>query len=761
MRLQHCGIKNIVEVLSKLLRTSATLLTVLVMSLYVHGQDRNLAPLQPIEPVADEAFAQEFREPFLLWDRPVQEATVAVACDATGVLWAAGPWGVRRLADGKWQAPDGDDPNGPAFALAVEGDVVWAAAWNGLYRIEKGRLIRAALEGQPLGIVRLTAGRLFAGGPKGLWEREGNEWKAVSGQFPHSLSDIVAAGDSLWIATQRGLFRLRDGEARRIFAPRDIASGAVRSLAVAPDGRPWIGTSGGIDVYQNEMRVARFSGAEGLPCTDVRRLKFDSQGVLWAATARGLGRYNGSHWTWRDSLRWLPSDEVRDVALADHGTAYVATTAGLAILKQKKMTLAKKADHYERLVRARHVRPPGLVEHCILKQAGDLSTHAPTDTDNDGLFTGLYVGAESFRYAVTGDPQAAKYARESYRAMEFLQTVTDTPGFVARTVVPSDWLQMADRNRTYTPQQVAGELIDNPRFKRVENRWRKSRDGKWLWKGDTSSDEITGHYFAYALYYDLVAGKQERRRVAQHVRRITDYIIDGGYTLRDVDGKPTLWGVWAPDRLLDDPDWQPERGSNSVEILSFLAVAHHITGDKKYENELARLFDANRYGELILEPKLSAPSEFTYIDDQLLALSYRGLLAYDREPKRRAVYLESLRRWFDVIGRDYSPLYAFVYGGVMGGDFGAKGCVAYLRDSPLDMVDWTVDNRRREDVRIVRLPVIEDLQVDRLLPPSERRLNKWDGNPYEASGGNGGVTESSSVHWLLPYWMGRYYRIIE
>ncbi|MEX0612119.1 MAG: hypothetical protein WD229_08355, partial [Pirellulales bacterium] len=481
----------------------------------------------------------------------------------------------------------------------------------------------------------------------------------------------------------------------------------------------------------------------------------------WVATAQGLGRYDGAHWTWRHSQRWLPGDNVRDLALAGDGTAFVATTGGLSILRQKNMMLAEKAEHYEQLVRARHVRPPGLVEHCILKQPGDLSSFSPTDTDNDGLFTGLYVGAESLRYAVTGDPQAAQHARESYRAMEFLQTVTDTPGFVARTVIPSDWGQMADRNRTYTPQQVAAERVENPRFKRVENRWRKSRDGKWLWKGDTSSDEITGHYFAYALYYDLAADDQERRRVAQHVRRITDYIIDGGYTLRDTDGKPTLWGVWAPERLLDDPDWQPERGSNSVEILSFLAVAHHVTGDKKYQRELARLFDEERYSELILTPKLSAPSEFTYIDDQLLALSYRGLLAYDREPKRRAAYLESLRRWFEVVRRDHSPLYAFVYGGVMGGDFGAIGCVDFLRDSPLDMVDWTVDNRAREDLRLVRLPVIEDLQVDRLLLPSERGLNKWDGNPYRAIQGSGGFDESSSVHWLLPYWMGRYYGIIE
>ncbi len=725
------------------------------------GQVVAPSPLQPIEPVADAPFTQESREPFVSWEQPIGEAPVAIALDASGALWAAGPWGVRRLIDGVWQAPAGHQLDGPAFAIAVEGNVVWVAAWDGLYHIEHDKLERAALDGEPLGLVRLTAGRLFAGGPGGLWERRGESWEPVAGQFSRSLTDVVVQDDALWIATSRGLFELRDNKVRRIYAPEEIASGAVRSLAASPDGRLWIGTSGGMDVYQGGNRVAHFGGAEGLPCTDVRRLKFDRSGVLWVASAQGLGRYDGKRWTWRHSLRWLPTDDVRDVAIADDGTAWAATTGGASILKQQEMTMAEKANHFEQLVQARHVRPPGLVERCNLAKAGDLSSYAPTDTDNDGLFTGLYVGAESFRYAATGDPEAAQRARDAYRAMEYLQTVTETPGFVARTVIPADWDQMADRNQSYTPQQVAAERVANPRFKRVETRWRKSGDGKWLWKGDTSSDEISGHYFAYGVYFDHVADAEERLRVAQHVRRITDGIIAGGYMLRDVDGQSTLWGVWAPERLRDDPDWQPERGCNSVEILSFLAVAHHITGDEKYLRELERLFETEGYGKFILDAKLSAPSEFTYIDDQLLALSYRGLLAYDRDPQRRDAYLASLQRWFEVIRRDHSPLYGFVYAGVVGGDFGAEGCVEFLRDSPLDMIDWTVDNRAREDVRLVRLPVIEDLQVDRLLPPSERGLNKWDDNPYRAVQGAGGFSESSSVHWLLPYWMGRYYGIIK
>ena len=31
----------------------------------------------------------------------------------------------------------------------------------------------------------------------------------------------------------------------------------------------------------------------------------------------------------------------------------------------------------------------------------------------------------------------------------------------------------------------------------------------WKWKGDTSSDEVVGHMFAYPIVYDLVAMEDE------------------------------------------------------------------------------------------------------------------------------------------------------------------------------------------------------------------------------------------------------------
>ena len=121
------------------------------------------------------------------------------------------------------------------------------------------------------------------------------------------------------------------------------------------------------------------------------------------------------------------------------------------------------------------------------------STWQNSDDDNDGEYTGGYLVMESFRYAATGDEDARLKARKAFDFLCYLQTVTETEGFFARTIVPADWTEVHDPNRTYSEQQKADALVRDPRYKAVETRWHKSSDGEWLWKGDTSSDEMVGH----------------------------------------------------------------------------------------------------------------------------------------------------------------------------------------------------------------------------------------------------------------------------
>ncbi len=717
-------------------------------------------------PILDTPFAQEYRDPFVQGADKAENDVRSVAVSGDGKVWAATQAGLRVVDAGKLVEPAGEKIDGPTYDLLVskDGKTIAIGAWNGVYLVENGSVKAAPGMNGPVTSLAHYRGRLVAGNHEGIFEQASDgSWKRIPGTWSTPPRDMVECQGDLVVSAWSGVFVKRGQEIDALNDPDEILSRNCRGLAVDKKGHLWVGSRGGIDVYDDLHTEASHTGRDGLPSTDVRLMSFDAEGRLWAATGLGVARFDGKRWSLRHSLRWLPSDDARDVAFAADGAAWVATGNGLGVIRKRSMTLEEKAKVFEDQVRARHVRAPGLVEHCVLNKPGDLSDIRPTDTDNDGLFTGLYVAAESFRYAVTKDPAAKANAQEAYRAIEYLQTVTDTPGFVARTVIPSDWSTMADRNETFTPQQVAERLSDESRWKRVENRWRLSKDGKWLWKGDTSSDEISGHYYAWGIYYDLVADDEEKKRVAAHVKKVTDYIIDGGYVLKDIDGQATRWGVWSPEKLNGDPNWWLERGCNSVEILSFLTVAYHITGDERYNREIDTLLHKHHYDENILQPMDPTPDYFTYIGFHLLSLAYRGLLAYEKDPERRELYLESLEAWFDPVRRDASPMYGITYAAFTDDDednYRQKAIAGQFRDVPLDMIEWTVDNSGREDIRIVGKPVEGIPQANRLLPASERGSYRWDRNVYDVKRGSDGRSESTSVFWLLPYWMGRHHGLI-
>ena len=46
-------------------------------------------------------------------------------------------------------------------------------------------------------------------------------------------------------------------------------------------------------------------------------------------------------------------------------------------------------------------------------------------------------------------------------------------------------------------------------------------------------------------------------------------------------------------------------------------------------------------------------------------------------------------------------------------------------------------------------------------PPDERSGVRWNQNPYQMDGGNGGRSEADAAGYLLPYWMGRYHGFID
>jgi hypothetical protein len=463
-----------------------------------------------------------------------------------------------------------------------------------------------------------------------------------------------------------------------------------------------------------------------------------TDGALWQGTTQGLWRVDSAA-PERDrrqyfaGRRYLPDDHIEQLVPDDRGGIWARTRTGVSHIELRPMTLAQKAEHFEQRVRARHDRY-GLVADSALRVAGDPSSNQMHDNDNDGLWTAMYAAAECFRYAVTKSPEALANARKSVEAVLFLEEVAGRRGFPARSYI-----------RKGDPMPGGGE-------------WHWTKDGQYYWKADTSSDEIVGHFFIFSIAYDLLPDEPLRRRIAETCQRIMDHIIDHGYYLVDLDGKPTRWGFWAPEALRRDPE---ERALNSLQLLSFLKTVAHITGQARYEKEYQKVAWDLKYADWITRLN-EFRQEMNYSDEELAMLPYYCVFRYEKDPALLKAYRKGVDEWWKNIRREANPLWTFIYlTGQPEAQVDVSAAVWTLYRMPMDTIEWTVKNSHRRDIEwATAVDRFNRREALTLLPPDERPVSKWNGNPFVVDGGADGHGEDDGAAFLLPYWMGRYHKFI-
>ncbi len=479
--------------------------------------------------------------------------------------------------------------------------------------------------------------------------------------------------------------------------------------------------------------------ARAMPVGGIVDVAQARDGAIWYGSSQGLVRVDPKAGE-RDRIqylagkRYLPSDEVERIVPDSAGGVWVRTRAGIAHIEMKPMTLAQKTQVFEKRILERHNRH-GLVSPSNLLRPGDVTSNQMRDDDNDGLWTAIYAAAECFRYAETKSPEALGNAKRALNAMLFLEEVAGKRGFPARSHI--------ERGE---PMPRGGE-------------WHWTADGKYYWKADTSSDEIVGHFFAFALACDLLPDKELKQRIVATARRIMDHIISNGYYLIDLDGQPTRWGRWSRKYFDQDPG---DSALNSLELLSFLKVAAHITGDAKYEAEYKKAAIELKYAEQTTRYK-ELRHEINYSDEELAMLPFYCLFRYERdEALLNRYYRPALDQWWENIRREENPLWTFIYlTGHPDARIDLGGAVRTLYRSPMDTIVWTVKNTHRADVVMsgtadrFRRP-----EAATLLPPDERPIMKWNYNPFVVDGGFEGRGEDDGAAFLLPYWMGRHHKFL-
>ncbi|HKS36641.1 MAG TPA: two-component regulator propeller domain-containing protein, partial [Verrucomicrobiae bacterium] len=486
-----------------------------------------------------------------------------------------------------------------------------------------------------------------------------------------------------------------------------------------------------------------------LPSTHVTSL-FPTGDGLWVGTMRGaFFKGKDGQTDYYASKRWLNDDQVTDIRQDPGGDILILTATGLNRIQSKLMTLAEKAAYYERKIQQRHIRH-GFCAELRLTVPGDISSAEMVDTDNDGTWSNYYMASQAFRFGATRKEEARRNAWETFEALERLESITGLEGFPARTF------------------ERTGFKSSDP------DRWHRSADGQWEWKGTTSSDEVTAHTFGCSVLWETTARTaEEKGRITRFYDRIISHVLRNNLYLVDVDGKPTLWGRWNPEYV----NWYPpsivDRRLNSAEIIAMLQFAYRITGKELYREKAVDLLYNFGYLDNILigMRNIKLTPGFIYqgndmgirwnhSDDLLAFVTYWVLHRYALTDELRAQYSATIRDHWEIEKIERCPLWNFVCSITQPKDFDVTGALWTLRKFPLDLSDWAVANSHRQD--LTRLPDnFRHQQSAELLPPNERPIMRWNGNPFVLDGGSGGHVELAGDEFLLPYWMARYLRIIE
>jgi len=548
-------------------------------------------------------------------------------------------------------------------------------------------------------------------------------------------------------AGRRGYLVLREDALHRVdsngLSPAAFKGDHLNCFALSEDGTAiQVGTSNGYLRLDADSLEPRSELERRLPCTDIRCIRA-IRGRMWFGTPEGAFAMHGDRridcYT---SKRWLVDDAVVDIAPGPEDSVLVLTEKGLSIIRFKEMTLAEKAEHFNKSMRQRHIRY-GFNSALALTEPGDLSTGTLIDTDNDGLWTAMYLAGELFRYAVTKSDEALRSCYESFEAMEQLSEITPMEGFPARSFERAGY-QVSDKSR-----------------------WQPAQNKRWTWKATTSSDEIVGHFFAYTIFAEIVPDKTWRDRAVALMDAIMDHIVRNNWYLVDYDGKPTQWGRWHPEYVNQFPRQVGDRRLNSAEIISFLQAAYHFTGKELYKQKGFELFEKYGYLDNIVipikglsrVPGIDLTTEWNHSDDELAFLTYWNLYRYAFTDELREQYRRAIKEHWEVERPEKNPLWNFIYADTGAGEFDLEESIWTLKEFPLDTIGWTVRNSSRKDLDFLP-PNFRGQTTKTVLSPDERPMSKHNGNGFDLDGGDAGREEFAPDIYLLPYWLARYLGVI-
>lgn len=373
-------------------------------------------------------------------------------------------------------------------------------------------------------------------------------------------------------------------------------------------------------------------------------------------------------------------------------------------------------------IRARHT-PYSTILDPIFESPESESIAFYTRCGDSALWTGHYMAAEAYRYRVTSDPAALENVFEALRGINMLVEVPGT-GVLARCVVPVD--------SPYAPGIAQEEKANGIYIGAYDLK-------QYYWVGNTSRDQYSGVFFGLATTYDLIDEIHVRGTIAHLMNRLLDFLVRQDFAVRMPGGEISTTFTIRPDQQ-----------------LTLLQIGRHINPNwfaSKYRS--AALFKYFTVGWPIAIELADVDS--AYFKFNLDTINLFSLIRLEDSGIRRSAYLDAyelMRRTTDGHGNAHFNMI----------DRALRGPDPRRDAETVELLNaWL--KRPKRDYRVDLRGKLAECGEDRACEPIPVELRVatdflWQRSPFQMSGGGDGFIESPGIDYILPYWMARYYGVI-
>jgi hypothetical protein len=344
---------------------------------------------------------------------------------------------------------------------------------------------------------------------------------------------------------------------------------------------------------------------------------------------------------------------------------------------------------------------------------------------DSAIWTGHYLAAEAHRYAVTHSADALDSVRVALDGIRALVDVTGT-GLPARCLVPVDSPHTLALMSEEAGHGIFAGTVDNLSY---------------YWVGNTSRDQYSGVFFGLGAAYDLVDEPEVRESIRDLITRLLSALLQNNWLVRMPDGAISTTFIGRPDQQ-----------------LSFLQTGRRVNPGR---------FDwTYKWYRFWLAGAVQVPIALEALDDHnsyfkfnLDTINLYNLIRLEDSSYYRERYIRAydiLRRTTEDHGNaHFNMIDRALKGPAEGRDAETRALLEVWLERPRrdEWVDWRgiYAACQSEAKACEPVPVRDRVRTDFL----------WQRSPFQLYGGGQGNIATPGIDYILPYWMARYYQVLE